>query len=53
MDEFYKLSREECLKCLNSSENGIDEEEANKRLRKYGLNKLKEKRKKSVFVKFL
>ena len=53
MDEFYKLSKEECLKFLNSSENGIDEEEVNKRLKKYGLNKLKQKRKKSVFVKFL
>jgi len=44
---------ESVLKSQESSKNGIDASQAEKRLEKFGHNKLDEGKKKSVFVKFL
>nr|MBI4156600.1 calcium-translocating P-type ATPase, SERCA-type [Candidatus Woesearchaeota archaeon] len=41
--EFYKLDKKEVLSNLNSDINGLTNEEARKRLEKYGLNEIKEK----------
>lgn len=48
----YLMSYEEILSSLDSSFNGISEEESSIRLKKYGLNKLKESKKTSLIVKF-
>ena len=53
MEEYYKLTSEETIEKLNSSIEGLNKEEANKRLISNGLNKLKEVRKKGLFIKFL
>ena len=50
--EEYLMSYEEILSSLDSSFNGISEEESSIRLKKYGLNKLKESKKTSLIVKF-
>lgn len=44
---------ETVLKSQESSKNGLDPSQAQKRLEKFGKNKLDEGKKKSVFVKFL
>ena len=49
----YKKSVEEIYRELNTSINGLSQEEAIIRLDKYGENKLKEGKKKSAFVMFL
>lgn len=49
----YLESIEEVLKETNSCEQGLDEVDANERLKKYGKNKLKEGKKESIFIKFL
>ena len=49
----YKKSVEEIYRELNTSINGLTQEEAIIRLDKYGENKLKEGKKKSAFVMFL
>lgn len=52
--KFFRMSAEEVAKELNSSvENGLTTAEANARLEKNGKNELKEKKKKSIFVRFL
>ena len=38
---------------LNTRKSGLTEEEASKRLEKYGANNLKEKKKESLFIKFI
>ena len=53
MKTYYDKSIDEVFKDLNSSQNGLDEEEATKRLAQYGLNKLQEKKGKSKIVRFL
>ena len=53
MKEFYKMNVEETFKEVSSSFDGIEEKEAEKRLEKNGKNKLKEKKRKSLFVQFL
>ena len=45
---FYKKSIDETVKTLNSSLNGISNEEVKKRLEKYGYNELSEKEKTST-----
>lgn len=50
---FHNISPSETLKNLNSSEHGLSEKEAQKRLLKYGENKLKEPKRKSLIVRFL
>ncbi len=51
--KFYNSNIEEVLKELKTSTNGLSEEEAKNRLAHDGLNKLKEAKKESKFVKFL
>ena len=53
MSNFYKMDVEETFKELNTSKEGLSEEEVKNRLKRDGLNKLVEKKKKSLFVKFL
>ena len=53
MSNFYKKDIDEIFQELNTSKQGLNEEEAKNRLRKYGLNKLVEKKKQSLFIKFL
>jgi magnesium-transporting ATPase (P-type) len=50
---WHALSSKEVLSYLDSNENGLSSQEAQKRLQKYGLNKLKEEKKKSAFVRFM
>ena len=49
MKNYYNLSPEEVLKELNTSEKGLNGEEAKRRLEKYGKTSLK-KRRKSLFL---
>ncbi|MDD5290587.1 MAG: cation-translocating P-type ATPase [Patescibacteria group bacterium] len=44
MPDFHSLTIESCLKELNTSANGLESEEAEKRLKKYGPNKLEEEK---------
>ena len=41
-EEWHALSKKEGMKRLESSEGGLSEEEAGKRLEKYGQNKIEE-----------
>ena len=50
---YYDNEVNEVLKSLDTNENGISDEEAKKRLEKYGPNKLKETNKKSKLSKFI
>ena len=52
-NNYYNKKVEELYKELNTSISGLTEEEASKRLEKYGENKLAERKKKSNFVIFL
>ena len=52
-NNYYNKKVEQLYKELNTSINGLTEEEANKRLEKYGENKLAERKKKSNFIIFL
>lgn len=48
------MSREELRRKLKSSFiSGLTEDEANERLKKYGKNKLEDKKKDNIFVKFI
>ncbi len=51
--EYYKLKVKEVLDDVSSSSSGLTEKEVTIRLDKYGLNKLKEEKKKSELYKFL
>ncbi len=53
MKQAYKHPSEEVLRSLSSSENGLSDSEAKKRLDEYGPNKLKEQKKPSLFRRFL
>ena len=51
---WFNLSVDETLKELETNvDNGLTIEEVKKRQEKYGLNELKAKRKKNIFIKFL
>ena len=52
MSNYYNLNVEESLKKAGTSKDGLTEEEVQKRLKNYGLNKLIETKKKSLIVKF-
>ncbi len=47
------LTKEEVLQNLVTSENGLTEEEAKKRLSEFGLNEIEEAKKTSLFIRFL
>ena len=49
----YLQSQDDVISSLGSSREGLETEEAKKRLTEYGPNKLEEKKKDSVFKKFL
>lgn len=51
--KFYLEEKEQVLKDINSSDNGLTADEAAKRLEKNGKNKLKEAEKESLFKKFI
>jgi sodium/potassium-transporting ATPase subunit alpha len=51
--KIHNLSKEEVLKSLITSEKGLSEEDAGRRLNEYGLNEIKEVRKKSLYLKFI
>ncbi len=53
MDKFHLKTEDEALKVLNSSLEGLSNDEAKKRLEKYGYNKLKEGKKKSMLQRFI
>ena len=53
MESYYHKSVEQTFKELNTSKEGLSEQEAKERLSKHGENKLKEAKKKSMFVRFL
>ncbi len=51
--EHYFKSADETLKSFETTKNGLSNEEAHKRLEKYGKNKLKEAKKESLIHRFL
>lgn len=51
--EWYKINREETIKKLDSSINGLSHKEASKRLNINGLNKLPEKKNDGLLIIFL
>ena len=51
--KIQSLTKEEVFKILLTSENGLPEEEAQRRLNEYGLNEIKEVRKKPLYLKFI
>jgi sodium/potassium-transporting ATPase subunit alpha len=51
--KIHNLPREEVLKSLVTSEQGLSEENARRRLHEYGLNEIKEVRKRPLYLKFL
>lgn len=53
MVNWHSLKEEEVFQILKSSPKGISDKEAKIRLEKYGRNELKEKKKASIWVRFL
>ena len=53
MKELYSLSVKDALESVDSSIDGLSENEAKARLGKYGPNKLKESEKPSIFQRFI
>lgn len=53
MEDWYRLPEEEVLSRLNSDRRGLTEEEAIRRVDQYGMNVLRESRKKTWFRVFL
>lgn len=53
MTSYHKGTTSEVLDELETSQKGLSEEEANIRVKKYGLNKLMETKRKSLFIKFI
>ena len=53
-EKWYNKTIKEIEKELSTNiEKGLDQDEINKRIAKYGLNELKREKKKSIFIKFL
>ncbi|MBE0514752.1 cation-transporting P-type ATPase [Sulfurimonas sp.] len=50
---WHSLEKEEVLKILDSSQDGLSSAEVEARLKKYGPNKLQEEKKKSPIIRFL
>ena len=53
MTSYHKCTTSEVLDELETSQKGLSEDEANIRVKKYGLNKLMETKRKSLFIKFI
>lgn len=53
MKEWYQISTEDVLKSMQTTENGLTEEEAGERIREYGKNVLVEGKRKSVIRIFM
>ncbi len=53
MNENYQKPKDQLFAELNSSENGLSEQQANENLRKFGKNELLEEKPKSPFIIFL
>lgn len=53
MEKYYKQEKEDVIKNFESSVDGLSLEEAQKRLSKNGLNKLKEVKNKGILYKFI
>ena len=51
--KIHNLSREEVLRSLVTSERGLSEADVERRLHEYGLNEIKEVRKKSLFLRLI
>jgi len=51
--DYYRMSVDECLEELDTSEEGLDREEANRRLKKYGRNELETKIEMPTWLLFL
>lgn len=51
-NRFYSMSLEEIFQKLQTSEDGLSQKEANRRIKKYGYNQLPKKEKDSIFVIF-
>ena len=50
--KIHNLTREEVLRTLVTSEDGLSEEEAKRRLSEFGFNEIKEAKKKPLYIKF-
>jgi sodium/potassium-transporting ATPase subunit alpha len=50
--KIHNLTKEEVLRTLVTSENGISEDEAKRRLNEFGLNEIKEVKKKPLYLRF-
>ena len=48
-DNWHSMGIEDVLKKLNTTEEGLSDEEADKRIKEYGYNELRNKRRKSTF----
>ncbi|MCX7951964.1 MAG: HAD-IC family P-type ATPase, partial [Clostridiales bacterium] len=53
MKEFYKLGVQEIFQHFSTNSNGLEDEEAQKRIQEYGYNEFVEKKRKSTFEKFI
>ena len=53
MKEWYQIPTEDVLKSMETTENGLTEEEARERIREYGENVLQEGKRKNVFQIFV
>jgi magnesium-transporting ATPase (P-type) len=53
MNSWHALSKKEALKRIESSEEGLTDEEAKARLEKFGQNKIEEVKRKNIFIIFL
>ncbi len=51
--KIHNLSRDEVFLNLVTAENGLSDEEAQKRLKEFGLNEIREVRKAPLYLKFL
>ena len=51
--KYYNIETKEILESLNTTENGLNADEAKNRLLKNGPNKLKETKKKGILSKFI
>lgn len=52
-ENYHMLTPSEAIALLNSSKNGLTEEEAKNRLEEYGLNELKKEKKAGAFMLFI